>query len=324
MSIGSRGHIGIKKELVWGQKAAGNNDFFLPFVNETLSANIEEVLSAAQRGIVDEPKSYQGERAFGGDVVVEAYPASLGHLLRSAINEPATATPAGAINTKEHVFTPRQDDFHVDCPVNPYTLEVYRDQGDAFQYLGAIINTLALNFSTTDKILKASCGIISKNLGDIPKTALSVETTNPFTWEQAVISIGGAPNNDIDTFGINYDNKCVGKYTLNNTAILRKIYRDSFRDIPVNFTIDFVDRVEYNKFIQGTEQAVQVKFIGAECETGYNYTLQIDIPKFRYLTFPINMAGPGPIAVSCTGKAKYSADVGYAIQFTLTNLEAGY
>jgi len=325
MGQGARGHIGIKKELIWGQKETGDNDFFLPFVSETLIPNIEEVLSAAQKGILDEPNSYQGERAFGGDVVVEVHPASLGHLLRSAINEPVTTVVDGAANAKQHVFTPRQAiDFHVDCPINPYTLEVYRDQGDAFQFLGAIVNTLALNFSTTDKILKATNGIIAKDLGDIPKTTPSFETTDPFTWEQAVISIAESPNNDINTFGINYDNKCVGKYALNNTAILRKIYRDGFRTIPVNFTIDFVDRVEYNKFINGTEQSFQVKFVGAECETGYYYTLIIDIPKLRYLTYPVNMGGPGPIICGVTGKAKYDASLGYPYKITLINLETGY
>ena len=478
MPQGARGHIGIKKELIWGQKVAGDNDFFLPFVSETLIPNIEEVLSAAQKGILDEPKSYQGERAFGGDVVVEVYPASLGHLLRSTVNEPEEATPAGtaetviedcedkwdesveggvisevdandykkgtksvklrvssgvaegailateaiasnnmtasthiklwikcsvetalgglqflldesencasplelldipaltagvwkevtltiatpaaltavismglkyvtdlgecvinmdtvrkvtttnATNAKQHIFIPRQaTDFHADCPINPYTLEIYRDQGQAFQFLGAIFNTLALNFSTTDKILKATNGIIAKDLGDTPKTAPSFETTDPFTWKQAVISIAGAPNNDINTFGINYDNKCVGKYALNNTAILRKIYRDGLRIIPVNFSIDFVDRTEYDKFILGTEQAFQVKFVGAECEAGYYYTLQIDIPKFRYLTYPINMSGPGPIICGVTGKAKYDATLGYPFKITLINLETGY
>jgi len=478
MAQGSRGHIGIKKELIWGQKETGVNDFFLPFVSETLIPNIEEVLSAAQKGILDEPKSYQGERAFGGDVVVEVYPASLGHLLRSAINEPEAATPAGtaetviedcedkwdelveggvisevdasdykkgtksvklrvssgvaagailateaiasnnmtasthiklwikcsvetalgglqflldesencasplelldipaltagvwkevtlaiatpaaltavismglkyvtdlgeciinidtvrkvtttdATNAKQHIFIPRQaTDFSADCPINPYTLEVYRDQGDAFQFLGGIVNTLALNFSTTDKILKATNGIIAKNLGDTPKTAPSFETTDPFTWEQSIISIAGSPNNDIESFGINYDNKCVGKYALNNTAILRKIIRSGFREIPVSFTIDFIDRVEYTKFKDGTEQAFQVKFVGAECEAGYYYTLIIDIPKFRYLTFPINMGGPGPIICGVTGKAKYDASLGYPFKITLINLETGY
>ena len=89
-------HIGIKKEIAWGTKETGVNDFFLPFVSETLTPTIEEVLSAAQRGIVDEPKSYQGSRAFAGDVVMEVHPASLGHILRSAIGVPTGPVKAGA------------------------------------------------------------------------------------------------------------------------------------------------------------------------------------------------------------------------------------
>jgi len=478
----ARGHIGIKKEEIWGTKVAGDNDFFLPFVSETLIPNIEEVLSAAQRGILDEPKSYQGERSFPGDVVLEVHPASIGHIFRSALNVPEDPTAAGTTeteledcedkwdelvdggvisgvdaiwfkkgtksiklqvtldvapddilatevvaltdmhldthiklwikssvdcaegdlvfmisevaecggiegttlksvdipvlvagiekectialgtmtdfeaiislgikmhtekgeftiniddvrrvvagsvaNAKQHVFIPRQaTDFSADCPINPYTLEVYRDQGNAFQFLGAIVNTLALNFSTTDKILKATCGIIAKNLGDTPKTALSLEATNPFTWEQAVISIAGSPNNDIDTFGLSWDNKCVAKYALNNTAIPRKIIRSGLREIPISFTMDFVDRVEYEKFKDGIEQAIKVKFEGAVCDDPVKYTLQLDIPKFRYLTYPISMSGPGPIVIGCTGKAKYDASLGYPFKITVINLETAY
>ncbi len=475
MPQGSRGHIGIKKETTWGQKVGGANDCFLPFASETLTEDIEELLSAAQRGILDEPKSYQGEKSFGGDVVLEVHPTSIGHLLRSALNVPAEATAAGTTETefcdcetvwehddavitsldssdkkkgtysskiqvskgagigvlasriitfnfaspaathykfwlkssialdaadlalvvseqalgaegasfdlvnipaiavpnqwyeltiavsdvsdmetaisvaikmlvnkdefelrvddfravvagsaataKQHIFTPRQaTDFHADCPINPYTLEVYRDQGNAFQFLGSIVNTLALNFSTTDKILKVTLGIIAKNLGSVSKTGLSLEATKPFVWENAVISIGGSPNNDLENFSLNWDNKCVAKYALNNTAIPRKIIRSGFRGIPVSFTIDFLNRTEYDYFIAGTERAFQIKFEGAVCDDPVKYTLQIDLPLVRYLTYPINIGGPGPIVCGVTGKAKYDA-AGYALLATLINLK---
>ena len=478
MPQGSRGHIGIKKETTWGQKVAGDNDVFLPFASETLTTNIEELLSAAQRGILDEPKSYQGEKSFGGDVVVEVHPTSIGHILRSALNVPAAATAAGttetelencedkwdelvdggvisevdavdykkgtksiklrvtvdvapddilatevitpsvdmhsdthikfwikssvncdagdlvirvsenangantpeafedmnvpilvagvwkectvaiasaadllavisiaiimhtekgeftiniddvrrvvtgsASNAKQHIFTPRQaTDFHADCPINPYTLEVYRDQGNAFQFLGAVVNTLALNFSTTDKILKATLGIIAKNIGDVGKTGLSLEATKPFVWENAVIKIGGSSNNDLEGFGLTWDNLCVAKYALNNTVIPRKIIRDGFRTIPVSFVIDFVDRTEYDYFIAGTERSFQVKFEGAICDDPVKYTLQIDLPLVRYLAYPINIGGPGRLTCAVTGKAKYDA-AGYALLATLINLK---
>ena len=560
--MGNRGHVGIKKEITWGTEENGANDFHLPFLSESLTENIEEVLSAIQRGILDEPKSYQGEKSFGGDVVVEVHPASFGHILRSALGVPSGPDKAGAtiltledcedawdetegkndgvisgvdpIDKKKgsnavklivtvgvaggeilatekidstdmkadtalkvwvkcnkacdaghlqlvldetagckgathklanipaleigvwkectiplgymsrsdiefhdgaegvdtittvdgnfesagfvagdkvkitgtdsdnddvtvtltvvaektltmatgsgivddavgdailnamadydavvsvgikmvedkaectiHLddlrrvgaytadaawkweFKPRQDtDFNVDCPINPYTLEVYRDQGDAFQFLGAIVNTLALSFSTTDKILKATCGIIAKDVGDVGKSTLALETTDPFVWSNAVISIGNSPavNKDIDSFSLTFDNKCVAKYALDNTAKPRKIIRSGYREIPISFSIEFLNRTEYTIFKAGDEQAFQIKFEGAEIETGFKYTLQIDIPKFRYLTYPINIGGPGPIVCGVTGKAKYDATAGvlYPIKFTLINKE---
>jgi len=483
MPQGSRGHIGIKKETTWGEKVAGANDLFLPFASETLTENIEELLSAAQRGILDEPKSYQGEKSFGGDVVIEAHPTSIGHILRSALNVPAEATAAGTTETelcsceaawtpdegvvasvdpndkkkgtysarlqvtpsvapddilgsfivsanmvgathikfwikcskitadgdlvlrvsenalgantpeafedmnvpilaagvwqectvvitdatdlaavisvalimhieladfevrlddiryliagasttaKQHIFTPRQaTDFHADCPINPYTLEVYRDQGNAFQFLGAIVNTLALNFSTTDKVLKATCGIIAKNIGSVSKTGLSLEATKPFVWQDAKIYIGGVADpgnrcNDLESFSLTWDNKCVAKYFLNNTAIPGKIIRDGFRTIPVSFVIDFVNRTEYDYFILGTERQFRIKLVGAVCdatpEPDVYYTLQIDLPLVRYLAYPINIGGPGRLTCAVTGKAKYDA-AGYALLATLINLK---
>ena len=481
MPIGNKGFIGAKKEVTWGSKVSGANDFYLPFISESLSTDIEEVVSAAQRGVVEEPESYQGQRAYKGDVVIEVHPASFGAILRSAFDVPDT-DPAGTTETvlencedawaelvdpnvisgvdavdyrlgsrsvkiqvtsgaeagdilaseavaatdmtldtalklwiksniacdagdlairiseqasggagatyqdvlipaldagvwkectvtfsamtnfnavisvalilvvdkgemvvniddvrrvvagtaasaKQHVFIPRQEDFDATlCPLNPYTLEVYRDQGNSFQFLGSIVNTLKLDFSTSTKILKATCGIISKDLGDVAKTSVSLETTNPFIWSDAVISIGDSPtvNNDIESFGIDYDNKCVGKYALNNTSILRKIIRDGFRATTVNFVMDFVDRTEYAKFLLGTKQAFQVKFEGADCDTGVKYTLQIDMPKVQYTAFPINIGGPGRLSCSVVGKAKYSPDDLYAIKVTLINLTATY
>lgn len=479
MAIGNKGFIGVKKEINWGSRdGVGANDFYLPFVSETLITNIEEILSAAHRGVPDEPKSYQGERAFAGDIVLEVHPASLGAILRSAFGVPDT-DPAGttetllencedawnelvdggvisgidtsdykkgsasvkiqvtsgvavdailasevlsstdmhldtalrfwiksdvacdasdlairisesvncgtvgtykdvlvpalvagvwtectvtmtsmtdfnavisiglilkvdkgemtihlddirrvvtgtAANAKQHIFIPRIDDFHADCPLNPYTLEIYRDQGNSFQFLGEIVNTLKLDFSTTDKILKATCGMIGKNLDNITKTNVGLEVTNPFLWNDAVISIGDSPevNNDIISFGIDYNNACKARYTLNNTVIPRSIIRDGFRVTTVNFVIDFIDRTEYNKFLDGSEQAFQVKFEGAVCDDPVKYTLQIDMPKVQYKAFPINIGGPGRLTCAVTAKANYDATAGvlYAIKAKLINL----
>lgn len=489
MPQGSRGYIGYKKETNWGVDPSGAPTAFFPFISENLTPKIPDLMSAAQRGILDEPKSYQGEKSFGGDLVVEAHPVSIGHILRSALGAPAGEVLAGSTVTllcdcetkwtgnagvissldaadkkkgsysvklqvteglddpavlgsfvvtknmigatsikfwikcskitaggdlvlrvsenalgadtpeayedmdvpilaadvwKEctvtiteasdlgavisvallmvtdldefevrlddirfliedqgsaswtHVFTPMQtkaEEFAAgaqDCPLWPYTLDIFRDEGLPFALLGAVVNTLTLSFSTTDKILKAACGIIAKNMAVGTAGAPGLEATKPFVWENATIKVGGGPPasgamNDLESFSVTWDNKCVPKYFLNNTAIPGKIIRDGFREIPVSFVIDFVNRTEYDYFLLGTERSFQIKFVGAQCEAGppkIYYTLQIDLPLVRYETYPLGIAGPGRQTVAVTGKAKYSSNVAFACSLlaSLTNL----
>ncbi|MBA7498293.1 hypothetical protein ES704_01028 [subsurface metagenome] len=502
MPQGNRGHIGIRKEtttLGWGVRdGTGNNNVFLPFVSETLTANIEEVLSAIQRGERDEPKSYHGQRDFAGDVVVEVHPHSFGHILRSAINKPnpsgefasskitviadcetkwehddavitsldpnekrkgknsckiqvsegALAVPTvlasqefadsllttshykfwlrcsiplaendvkfrvsdqplgadtgaedtvtipemptaykwyehriakgdvgdlgaaiscalvqfvdkgemtlwiddvrivetgapAATSAIEHVFTPiktRTEEFHPDCPLRPYTLEVYKDDGgDAFQFLGAVVNKLSLSFSTTDKILKATLGIIAKDLGKITPTLPGLEPTNPFLWsdarifmanKDAVVDIEEVTNrcNDLESFKVDFDNNCIAKFALNNTAIARKFIFNGYVAIPVNFVVDFISRTEFDHFIDGTERQFIIVLDGDVIkpdngELTFKFRLRIDLPLVRYTAYPINTGGPGRLSAAVVGKAKYSShdDWLYSIRYTIWN-----
>ncbi|MCK4328333.1 hypothetical protein KAX02_00665 [candidate division WOR-3 bacterium] len=231
-----------------------------------------------------------------------------------------------ASNTKDHVFTPVQADFHALCTLPPYTLEVYRDQSNdkAWQYKGAVVNTLSLSFGTGEKILKATAGILAKEEAEIDKESVSLETTNPFTWNQAQVKIATNDHDYLEDFTLDLDNKIVPKFSLNESSYARMFYRDGYRTFNFSFTTDFVDKTEYDKFMLGTQQAFQIVFTGASCEDGYYYKLQIDIPAMRYIAYPINVDGPGRLSVKVIGKAKYSSSDGYAVKITLTNLETSY
>jgi len=565
MPQGSRGYIGYKKEATWGTDPTGAFDGFFPFISETLTPKIPELLSAAQRGILDEPKSYQGEKQLSGELLLEVHPVSIGHILRSALGKPAgnaaadsveteledcedawnelvdsgvisgvdaadkkkgsysvklqvsvgvvgddilateevvanmsadthlklwikssiacpaagdlvimvsevescggaegvtlksrpipilaantwtevtialgymsrsdiefhdggagddtittvagnfvtagfavddvitvtgtdtsdgqytltgvtantlTMDPASlpgnevagpaiingmadygdvislgimmhtdlaevtvriddvrrvvagtAGNAKKHVFTPMQtlaEEFDAggqNTPLWPYTLEIFRDEGLPFSILGAVVNTLTLSFSNTDKIVKAACGILWKDYepGNLEGPAL--EATKPFVWQNAKIGIGGtyagAPNNNLESFSITWDNKLVPKYFLNFTAVPGKFVREGFREVTISFVIDFVDRTEYDLFLLGAEQRFQIILEGADCEVGYPYKLQLDLPLVRYLAFPLNIGGPGRMTCAVEAKAKYDA-AGYVLQATLVNLQ---
>ena len=92
MPTGIRSHIGLKKETIWGNEQVA--DVFLPFIRESITPDIEEIMSESQRAVVDEPVSLLGEKRFGGDIVFEVHPASIGHILRSALGAPAGAVAA--------------------------------------------------------------------------------------------------------------------------------------------------------------------------------------------------------------------------------------
>jgi len=486
MSLGNRGFVGIKKEVTWKTRVDGDNDVYLPFVSEGLTRDIEDVISAIQRGILDEPKSYQGEKAFGGPLVVEVHPLSIGHILRSALGAPSDGGVASSTETKicdceaewtshtstitsrdptdkkkglysvkiqvpagvtdetllgyfdfpadidmhevtafkfwiktsialvnaadleflvsesvacggapkvinvgtltintwtevtitatdmgsgggldwdavkslglklgadlaeftiriddirmvvagnadkayKHIFTPMQtlaEEFgggSKDTPLWPYTFEVFRDEGQSYQFLGCVVNTMGLSFSTTDKILKANLGIIAGNAGYVDKTGNALEVTSPFVWKDAKIYLGGVTEpthryNDLESFALNWDNKCIAKYALNNTATPRKIIRTGYREIPISFTVDFTDKTEYDYFLSGEERQMRILFTGAKitgdvAETPFS--LQFDIPKLRYLAWPVGMGGPGRMSVAVTGKAKF--DSTYALLVT--------
>lgn len=244
---------------------------------------------------------------------------------------------AAAATAKDHVFTPSQDDFADGdavkrCPLYPYTIEVHRDQAaaQAWQFVGAVINTLNLKFGVDQKILTATAGILAKDVNRIAKTAVAFPTTNPFMWHQAVVKIGGVGAGDVtnilESFDITIDNKIVGIPSLNNAYIIRKFYRSGPREVMVNFVTDFEDQAEYDIFVAGSEQKLQIVFTGANIvgDVGYQNTFTLYFPKFRYSTYPISNPGSGRISVGVTGKAKYCEVEDFSHEFTLRNVTDDY
>ena len=237
----------------------------------------------------------------------------------------------------DHVFTPTQEDFEdadtvKRCPLYPYTIEVHRDQltTEAWQFIGSVVNTLNLKWGVDQKILTATAGILAKDVNRITRSIVAFPITKPFTWNQAVIYIGGTAAGDItkilESVEVNIDNKIVGIPSLNGEYIIRKFYRSGPREVTVNFVTDFVDQAEYDLFVLGSEQAMQIIFTGAAIvgDLTFDNTFTLYFPKFRYSTYPITNPGSGRITVAITGKAKYCETVDYSHVFTLRNATDDY
>jgi hypothetical protein len=320
MPYGSLSHIGLGKETTWGTPVAAND--YLRFASEGINEEIEQVISENQSGVFDEGASFEGLHNITGDVSFDVYPNVVGHLLRAAFGNPVTSTPSTGVY--QHVFTPSQTNFSNVCALPSYTFEVHRDFEKAFQYSGALINELTFSFGTDSKIMQGTAAIIAKSLSLIAKTTPNFEATNPFLWNQAKITVDGVEHQDISTVEFGVSNSLEGRATLNQKKEVSRVLRNGARTFPVNFSLELMDLTEFNKFRAQNEIPIKIELTGGIVSGTSKYSLVIDIPKFRFNAFPINVGGAGAVTAQVDGSAKYDPANLYGMKITLTNSKTSY
>jgi Phage tail tube protein len=324
MPFGALAHVGIGKETTWGTPVAANE--YIKFVSEGITEEIEQIVLESLSGVVDEAPSFEGMHNISGDLTFDVYPNVVGHLLRAAFGDPSTTQPdaSGNPTVYQHEFIPTQANFSNVCALPPYTLEIHRDLEQAFQYAGAVVNDLTFSFGTDTKVMQGTAAIIAKKLALIAKTIPSFETTNPFLWNQATITIAGAENKDIQTLQFGVNNNLEGRATLDGTKEISRILRNGKRSFPVSFTFDLKDLTEFNRFRSQSEVSATIELTGAVISGAYNYKMTIEIPKLRYTTFPINVGGAESLTAQVEGVAKYDSSSAYSMKITLVNTISAY
>ncbi len=324
MPFGALAHIGIGKETAWGTAVSATD--YIKFASEGITEEIEQVLAESIDGTVDEGASFEGTHTITGDLTFDVYPNIVGHLLRAAFGAPVTTQPdaVGNPTVYQHVFTPVQSNFSNVCALPPYTFEVHRDLAQAFQYAGSVVNDLTFSFGTDSKIMQGTAAIIAKKLALITKTTPSFETTQPFLWNQAKITIAGADNKDVQTLEFGVNNNLEGRATLDETREISSVLRNGRRAFPISFTFDLKDLTEFNRFRSQTEVAAKIELTGALISGTYNHKITIDIPKLRYTAFPINVGGAEVITAQVEGAAKYDPVTASSMKITLINTRATY
>ena len=312
--LGAFAHVGIAKEVAFGTAVAATD--YLAIKSESISHDIEEIVSEAIRGIVDEPASLEGLNSVAGDITLEVQPQTIGYLLRSALGASSTAGEDPYV----HTFTPAQADFLTGCALPPYTLEVHRDLASAFQFAGCVVNNLEFTWGVDQKILQCKASILGKTVTLIAATSPTFEAANPFTWEQVTPKVG-SPLAAIDTLTavqITVDNALAAVATLNNTNLISRIRRDGFRKVTTQFTFEVEDLAEYNRFTAQSENAFEFEFTsGAD-------KIKFTLPKVRYTSMPLAVNGAGRLTAAVAGKAKYDTVTSKAIEVVLTNSKASY
>lgn len=321
MPLGSLSHIGLAKETTFGTPAAATD--YVRFASETINENYEQVKSDINNAVVDEAPYYTGLQTVAGDVTFDVYPNIVGNFMRSALGAPVS-TIQGAGPAYQHVFTPTQANFATNCALPPYTLEVNRDLTQAFQYPGAVVNELDFNFGVDKKIMTCKAGILAKSRALITKTTPSFDVQNAFTWQQASVTLNSVANTNVTSVEIGVKNELDARPALDGTTYINRIMRNGKRSFPIKLAIELLDLTEYNLFVAQNEVPLTIKLVGANIASTYNYTFQVDMNKFNFNAFPINVSGSGVITAVLDGWAQYDPSVSYAAKFTLINTKTAY
>jgi hypothetical protein len=290
---------------------------YIPFISEGLTKEIEQVMEPTIFARPDEPPQFEGVNTYAGDIVLEGRPTALGYFLQSAFGPADTTALGGGIY--QHVFALRTTEHSSYSSLQPYALQIHRDLGaaNAFRYVGCIADRLQLEFGTGQKILKATAGIIAKNVSTITKTTPTFVDEDPFLWHQAAISIGASANYNLQAFSVALANVCEGIQVMNGTKVIGKVKRNGFRTADVSLTFDVEDLTEYNRFKNQTETAFAVTL------TSGDNILLLEMNLVRYTAVPVNVSGPGRMTIQVTAKAKYDSTT-KLIKATLTNTKASY
>ena len=319
MSYGHKGHLGISAQQSYG--TATNSWDYFPIISESLTTEIEQLVEEGMRARKDEPPTQEGLLTVAGDIVFEPHPILLGHLLRGVTGQ-ASGTLVDSVTTWE--FLPKQTDFTPNlCALPPFTLQIFRDVGSAWQFTDTVVNALTLEISAS-AIVRATASVMSRVSSLMTPGTPSFPAGSTWTWDSASLSIAGAGNGDMEAITISMENNVEGVSLLDGTKEITKFMHTGYTSHKISGTIDFADQTEYGAFRNQTEQRFLMTLTGETLTSSQNNVFTADLPLVRYTTFPINMGGPGRISVGFEGNGKFDTSSSYSSRYTLQNTRTAY
>jgi len=325
MSLG-QGHdswVGIGVQTVLGTPVVASQ--YLDFISEGIEYQPTRG-HLVNAGAVDPSVHKELYRRSGGPIEVYANYEGLETLLLFAFGDVTTTTESGA--AKRHTYALAKN-----LPGPGLTLEVNRSV-EAFLYEGCKVNEVEF-IQEAEDFLRVRFGLLGRNetLDETP----TEPTASSFPAElqilgahlSAILRVNGAsPVADLPLV--------VNRLSLmlNNAAAHRastgidskEIVRTGKRAITFSADLDFDAVTRYDEYRALTDMELVLTWTGAEIIPGFNYTLNLTLPRFNWDGKTPTVAGPGPITVEMAGTAmdteRFAQDAitGYLIN-TVTAVE---
>lgn len=306
--LGMMGYVGFGRENSGGVAVAPS--YFFMALSESLTFNFERYELANIAGQLAEPDDRAGIGRVEGDISAVFDPPVAGHILRGAIGS-ASVTSLGGGLWRHDFSPPAVSQWDSRFAQAPFTFDIYRDVGSSQSYYGVNINRLELSLQP-NQALQFTIGVLGIGMANRAASTASYYSLTPFTFDQASLTLGGAPDFDIESFTFTVDNALEGVPTLGGVNAIRKIRRSDFVKASLSMTLGFEDIVELNRFMNQTEVAMNI-FMRS---SGGSFALELDLPRLIYTSHPTGVGGRGRQTVTIDAKCRKSANYPFALKFT--------
>jgi len=272
---GFQSFIGLGKESSFGSQVAPTN--FIEFNSESIMKEINRIMSAGIRNSASASRYKNGAVSVGGDIEAELPYSGLELLLLVTFGKVTTSNVDG--NVYQHIFEP------VNNISDSLSIEVNRG-GIPFRYAGCKVNEFSIS-SELDAIPIATFGILGQE--EYIDTDISPAAASEPTYPDNELSVFVEGVFKIDTveaevmsFEVTNANNLKDDKRRLGKASRIKIPRNDLREVTGTMHVEFDDLTHYQKFVNGTEASLELKFTGSLIEATYNREILIELPRVIY------------------------------------------
>lgn len=305
----------IAEESTYGTPVTPTRGY--EFNTESMSLDIERLESAGLRAgtrVLRSDRWTPGAKDVTGSIEMDLQNKSFGLWLKHMFGTFAVATPGGATLSRTHTASPG------DLPTG-LTVQVGRASENGtvnpFTYHGCKVSSWEIDASVGE-IGKLTVDLVGED--EDTSTGLAsasyASSASLLVFTQATLSVGGSAV-DVRSATISGDNGLdTDRYKL-GSALRKAPVEAAMREYTGTLDAYFASLTAYNRFVNGTEAALVLEFVGAEIESGFNYGLEITC-NVRFDGETPTVSGPAEIpqalpfkCVSSDGTAADAIEVVY-------------
>ncbi len=301
-----------------------NSTTNIPYLSETLTTNMEDILSDQIDGTYDENNRYRGQHHVSGDIEVEVGAASIGMLISCMMNKTSSVT---SDNIFTHTWQGRESEAVAKCWNKPTTISIGSNESGLGKKNVLNLCATSMEFSLEQGgFLKAKTAFVggADNAGTVDVSNAYISNDDLFTWDNSSLSLNGV-GMEAESITVNVTDPVEPQFTLAESYWPYANRLNGFRDVTFSMVLPWDNNSAYTDFFNDTNIGTLKLYVAGttEIQSGYNNEITIDVERARYESVEKSAGGPGEVMLNISGRGQYDDTNGYAVQITMINSQDG-